>query len=174
MMRIRTSQGPMLPATFAVASAMLAAPSTAHAFCMAPQEYVNARPARLQAAGCFRSKGNTTNNWHARLCPDGKLTIHNYAGVPERRFTIEQVYPKASQWPRFGPKLKLDTTFIEARTRKLIIVIEDGASTGVIMNDQVAPPAICAGAPNLAAATVETSRAKDVAFWRRARRENDD
>jgi hypothetical protein len=159
-----------------LASALLVTPVSAHAFCMTPQEYVKARPRKVDADSCMHMGKRGGSDWHVRFCPDGQLAVFNYLGVPERPFTIELARPGVTSGGRRTPSgrnEKLETTYIEAQTRKLIIIVEDGAAIVVIMNNQTAPPATCVRDAVLDAAAVETSLRFDVVAWRRFRQAKD-
>lgn len=159
-----------------LASALLVMPASAHAFCMTPQEYVKARPRKVQADGCMHMGKRGVSDWHVRFCSDGQLNVFNYLGVPERSFTIELARPGVTSGGRRTPSgrnEKLETTYIETQTRKLIIIVEDGAAIVFIMNNQTAPPATCVREAVLDAAEVVTSLKFDVVAWRRFQQAKD-
>jgi len=153
-----------------LATALFVVPTTAHAFCMTPQEYVKARPQKIESEGCVHMGRRGGGDWHIRFCPDGQLTVYNYIGVTERAFAVELVRPgvtSGGRRTRSGRNEKLETIYVEAQTRELIVIVEDGAAIVVIMNKQIAPPATCVREPVLDAVAVKSSLRSDVVTWRR-------
>jgi len=153
-----------------LATALFVVPTTAHAFCMTPQEYVKARLHKIESDGCVHMGRRGGGDWHIRFCPDGQLTVYNYIGVTERAFAVELVRPgvtSGGRRTRSGRNEKLETIYVEAQTRQLIVIVEDGAAIVVIMNKQIAPPATCVREPVLDAVAVKSSLRSDVVTWRR-------
>ena len=159
-----------------LATALFIGPTTARAFCMTPQEYVKARPQKIESDNCVHMGRRGGSDWHIRFCPDGQLTVYNYIGVTERAFAIELVRPGVTSGGRRTPSgrnEKLETIYVEAQTRQLIIIVEDGAAIVVIMKKQVAPPATCVREPVLDAIAVKSSLISDVVTWRRFQQAKD-
>lgn len=120
--------------------------------------------------------GGGGSDWHIRFCPDGQLTVYNYIGATERALAIELVRPGVTSGGRRTPSgrnEKLETIYVEAQTRQLIIIVEDGAAIVVIMNKQIAPPATCVGEPVRDAVAVKSSLRPDVVTWRRFQQAKD-